>query len=107
MRFSVPVLRAVSLGISVLAFHAVTLADELSDAIAETDWLDPGWRLEQIIARCKASRTPDSRNSVLQAQCALKKLPTDWQKIEPGDDRRLEAGEVPRGISPLGSHPEA
>jgi len=97
MRFTVFALRTVSLGISILAFHAVALADELSDAIAEADRLDPGWRLEQIIARRMSSRPPNSRNSVLQAERALKLLPRDWQKNKPGDDRPLEAGEVPRG----------
>ncbi len=97
MRFTVFTLRPVSLGIFVLAFHAITFADELSDAIAEADRLDPGWRLEQIIARRTSSRPPDSRNSVLQAERALKLLPGDWQKQKTGDDRPLEAEEIPRG----------
>ena len=97
MRLPVTALRAVPLGISVLAFATITLADELSDAIAEADRLDPGWRLEQIVARRKDNRLPDSRNSALQAERALRKLQKDWQRKGPGDDRPLGAGEVPRG----------
>ncbi len=81
----------------VLACHITTLADELGDAIAEADRLDPGWRLEEIMARHKSSRPSNSRNSVFQAQRALKLLPKDWPKKQSGDDRPLGAGEVPRG----------
>jgi len=97
MQITISTLRNVLLVISILAVQTITFADELSDAIAEADRLDPGWRLEQIIARRNASRLPDASNSVLQVERALKLLPVDWQKQKTGDDRPLEAEEIPRG----------
>jgi hypothetical protein len=75
-----------------------TRADELDEAIAEADRLDPGWTYKDLLEKRKKERPPDDRNSVLQAQRALRLLPGDWLQSRPGDDESpLRSDERPRG----------
>jgi hypothetical protein len=58
--------------------YAVRLADqELREALAETDRLDPRWHLEELEAERKP--VPDDRNAALVVLAASKWLPDGWQ----------------------------
>jgi ABC-type transport system involved in multi-copper enzyme maturation permease subunit len=54
----------------------VAARQQLADAIALTDRLDPGWRLEELEARRKV--IPEPHNAALQVQRVRQLLPPDW-----------------------------
>jgi hypothetical protein len=82
-----------------LAAPALGQKDELAEAIAEADRLDPGWRYDDLLAKRRATRPPDGWNSVLQAKRVLELLPKGWLAPKPGDaDRPPAHGEPIRGF---------
>jgi hypothetical protein len=79
-----------------LVFHRLQDAEsELQQAIAETDRLDPGWRLEDIENHRATIRDED--NSALQVMALRRLLPgtfgkrlyDDWQYADPPPNMRL------------------
>jgi hypothetical protein len=58
------------------AYVRFTSDRELRQVIAETDQLDPGWRLDDLLAR--RPKVPDSENSMLQVLRAKQLLPDRW-----------------------------
>ncbi len=50
----------------------------LTEAIAEADRLDPGWRLEDILGRRARARMPDAINAALKVKEARRILLEDW-----------------------------
>jgi type II secretory pathway pseudopilin PulG len=63
-------------GIRVYVYPTVSADSELQAAIAETDRLDPRWRLEDV----EADRTvvPEAENSATSAMAAKQLLPKNW-----------------------------
>jgi hypothetical protein len=54
--------------------------DRLAEATAETDALDPGWRLEDIEAA--RAQVPDETNGILALRATAKLLPKGWPPPE-------------------------
>jgi hypothetical protein len=52
----------------------------LRDALAETDRLSPGWRLDDLEAA--RARVPDDRNAALLVLAARDRIPPEWQGAE-------------------------
>jgi ABC-type transport system involved in multi-copper enzyme maturation permease subunit len=68
-------------------FHLDEAADlALRDALAETDRLDPGWRLGELEA--KRAIVPPEQNAALQVLKAKELVPADWWK----DEQELSVG---------------
>jgi hypothetical protein len=61
---------------AVYAYHLHRIKQELVEAEAEADGLDPGWRLEELEARRKV--VPDEQNGALKILAAHKLLPHMW-----------------------------
>jgi hypothetical protein len=59
---------------------ARTPEDDLKEALAEADRLDPGWRLEQLEAKRPA--LPVDENSAVAAQAVRRLLPEKWPPVE-------------------------
>lgn len=68
------------LAVSLLSWFstAARAADELAEAIAEADRLDPGWRLDQIMERRTQQRPADENNSALQVHRVIELLTENW-----------------------------
>ena len=87
----------------ILASIALTMLNTLSwqaersyqQAVAEADRLDPGWRLDDILATPRESfRT--MINSALRVRQIAEKLPGGWPGIKPYDAVLLSRAEHPR-----------
>jgi hypothetical protein len=66
----------VLIGIGVYVYLIVSAESELQAAIAETDRLDPRWRLEDVEADRMV--VPDAENSATLAIAAKQQLPNPW-----------------------------
>jgi hypothetical protein len=66
------------IGLAVAALNHVlsSMDKELQEAIAETDRLDPGWRIPELAL--KRAVIPDEENSALVLMAAHGLLPTSW-----------------------------
>lgn len=84
-------------GAGLLGPRRTARGDELSDVIAEIERSDPACRMDQLMARHAAHRLLPSRNAVVQAQRALKLLPTTWQSERSEANRPLDPTGIPRG----------
>jgi hypothetical protein len=62
--------------LALISFHRRHLERELEQALAETDRLDPGWRLEELETARKP--VPPERNSALQVLKVVEALPKNW-----------------------------
>ncbi|HZY86568.1 MAG TPA: hypothetical protein VFE78_17165 [Gemmataceae bacterium] len=60
--------------------NARALEEDLKQALAEADRLDPGWRLEQLAAKRPA--LPADKNSAIAAQAVRRLLPEKWPALE-------------------------
>lgn len=90
-------------GVGVLLLVAVSgsaawVGDELADAIAEADRLDPCWQYKDLLPKRAAARPPDPQNGAILAKRAIRLIPAGW-KPGPGDAERLSIGpdEIPSG----------
>ena len=63
-------------GVFLYLYLGATL--RVKQVLAETDRLDPGWRLEEIEAARERAAPPDEENSVLTVQAAMKLMPPRW-----------------------------
>ncbi len=87
----------------VLAFAsiAVTMLNKLSwqadrgyrAAVADADGLDPGWRLDDLMA--KREKVPDDVNSALRVHAIFEQLPGGWPGITHYDTSFFFEGETP------------
>jgi hypothetical protein len=69
-------------------------ADRLYEAAAaEADRLDPGWRLDEILAR--REKLPDEKNSALRVRKIAAQLPDGWPGIKHYDFSFVFEGEKP------------
>jgi hypothetical protein len=59
-------------------YGSITASKELAEAIAETDQVDPGWRIEELEA--KRQSVPDGQNAAMVAMAAAKDLPKEWEQ---------------------------
>jgi hypothetical protein len=90
-------------GIGLYLYHAGAADAALSEAFAEADRLDPGWRLEELEAR--RATVPEKENSALQVIRAKKLIPQNWgaderfsnlflDLYEDGPERQLNAEQL-------------
>jgi hypothetical protein len=81
------VLAALALGVRL--YFETSLTHDLQDALAEADWLDAHWHLDELEARRRT--VPDEENSALRVGMLSQGLPDGW------DDPPCyqELGEVP------------
>jgi hypothetical protein len=88
----------VSLGLTILCTLSLVgltylfraAEQQLQEAIAESDRLDPGWRLADLEAR--RAVLPDEQNGMLQARKARALVPAqwpDWKAYVPADPPEL------------------
>ena len=87
----------------ILVFAVVTAAyftiwDWLADgsyqaAAADADRLDPGWRLDQLLAR--RAKVPDEVNSVLRVNSIIDRMPGGWPGIKHYDSSFVSDGGTP------------
>jgi hypothetical protein len=63
-------------------YHEHLVEQDLLDAIAEADRLDPGWRLEEMEAARAA--VPDAENSAILVRAADAGMPATWPTPPPG-----------------------
>jgi hypothetical protein len=78
-RFALAALLGVLIAGLLLGWHFYNqslLEKELQDAIAEADRLDPGWRLEELVA--KRAVIPDLENSAIQIMALRTLVPNQW-----------------------------
>jgi hypothetical protein len=68
---------AVFATVVVSGYRLYVTSQELADAIAETDRLDPGWRFEHL--KNQGRFPPPAQNSALQALAAFSLLPSQWR----------------------------
>jgi hypothetical protein len=98
-RWPFVVLCVLLLGLALLGcvyFYHTTAADRvLNAAVAETDEVDPRWRLEDIEA--DRAVVPDERNSGLTAIAATRLLPEKWPAWSVPDRLADRAAEEKRG----------
>ena len=83
----------------------------LSEALAETDSLDPGWRVDELEAKRRV--VPDEENSALQILKATGVIPHNWWKDEHEllfenlpPERQLSAKQIDalrKGLEPVGA----
>ncbi len=104
------ILVALCLGVGGYIYIYFAGEQELNQAIAEADRLDPQWRLMDIEAQ--RAVIPDEENSALQILAARRLLPNNWQKWPvpeagepvPGEDDSL-ADEVRNAVMNLDMPP--
>jgi hypothetical protein len=87
--------------------HDLFISDQgLEAAIAATDRLDPGWRIEELQAARKP--VPDAENAALVVLAVAEKIPKSWPGLRlsvaklpwPGDPSWLERRRLRRWPSP-------
>ena len=64
-----------------------------AQAVAEADRLDPGWRLDDILAQCE--KIPDKENSAVRVREIAARLPAAWAGIKEYDRSFSLEGEAP------------
>ncbi|MCI0334446.1 MAG: hypothetical protein L0228_14605, partial [Planctomycetes bacterium] len=69
--------------VAIFYYHRWAAYWDLQDAIAETDRIDPEWRLEQLEARRR--KVPDESNSALVLISARQALPKNWRELLSSD----------------------
>jgi hypothetical protein len=80
-RIAIAVLALILLGAGYVALVIYLAGQELREAIAEADQLDPGWRFEELEA--KRAVIPDEQNAALRVQAAVGLLPNPWPPSQP------------------------
>jgi hypothetical protein len=78
---------AIAIVVGVYIYLEYAAEQELLDAIAEADRLDPGWRFEDLEAA--RAVVPDAENSVLLVRGAFAKLPVNWPAPGPNGTPNL------------------
>ncbi len=90
---SVLVLILGSIAFSIHCYQSWQADREYAAAAAEADRLDPGWRLDEILAQ--REKLPDSENSSLRVREIAEKLPGGWPGIKHYDPSFAFEGETP------------
>src|SRR5262245_56107814 len=85
----------------VCGYRLYAARQELADAIAETDRLDPGWRLHDLEAQ--RLFPPVEQNAALQVFKVMSLIPQGWRPrlAGPQDGEPVEVDGVLRDLSPV------
>lgn len=78
----------VTLAAGIFAYLYWNANQMLHRAVAEADQLDPGWQLDELLA--KREVIPEEENAALVVQAVAKLLPADW----PSQQKLLDANEL-------------
>lgn len=82
------VVAVVAVGVGLYAYFAYTNEQELLEAVAEADRLDPGWRLADMEAARRP--VPAGKNGADVVLAARALLPKPWLPIPPGGAPSIE-----------------
>ena len=81
------------LALSMLKSNVSRADRQYEAAVAEADTLDPGWRLDDLMAR--REKIPDNANSALRVHAIFEEIPGGWPGIKDYDRSFCFEGETP------------